>query len=148
LDIAVAVAQLGGGEGLNTLKTACDDKSSPAELRLRAVRYMQGFLHNDSCYGVIEHLSASAPSANSRIQALDLIADQQNVRLHGSQKTRNLIIKALNDKEPAVRIEAAEQIAMIGTKEDAPSVERAMAREEDSSVRSSMEDALTTLRQN
>ena len=146
VSMAAEVARLGDETGIIDLRMICDDKTTPAYIRLQAARRLQ-YLKDDYCYETVEGLAATAPDPDSRIGALYLLTNVESMSKRDTRKVRGLVVRALGDSDVRVRVAASNQIVLIGKKSDLPFLERAAGAEKDTDARSSMERDLETLRQ-
>jgi HEAT repeat protein len=146
-DMALAAARLGSAAGVADLRATCDAQAASADLRLLAARYVQDFLEDDHCRHVVEDLTASAPESEDRVRALDLLTGSASTTSSDMRRIKAIFIGALADKHVGVRLVAADHLAHIGSKADAPVLERAIAAEQNPDVRDSMETDLNLLRE-
>ena len=148
VNIALALALLDDPSGTAELRRVCADKSFIPEFRLYAVRYIFD-LHlpkDENCLGATEAI-AESPKARfgDIVSALELLPRFRGVTTQESQRILEVAAGRLQDPEPVVRMAASQSLAAIGNPAAAPSLEAAITREQDESVRSVLQESLKKL---
>lgn len=147
VNIAFALAQLGDKTGFESLNSTCHRANDEAGLRMRAAAYLLD-LHNESCLDAVIDVAQSDFDFSSRTVAISLLPQFRQVSEDDSQRIRNVVEEALLDKTAAVRLNASNALATLGTASTIPYLERAVTSEKDATVRSQMELDLRRLREN
>jgi HEAT repeat protein len=148
VNMALALGLLGDQTGPKELKRICADRNFVTEFRLYAVRYMFDLhlLNDEDCLSAIEEVLESKDAESSdRISALSLLPGFQNITEEQSQKLFKLTIKQLGNTEPGVRLEASRTLAALGRASAIPDLQRAMAKERDENIRSTLQSDLEKL---
>jgi HEAT repeat protein len=153
VNIAVGLGLLGDPGGRDELKRLCADESFPPEFRLYAVRYMfdLGVENDEDCLNaaeaIVQMVDADYHTAGHRGTALELLPRFRGLTPEDSKKVFALVVGRLDDPEPTVRMQAGAALADLGDPAAAiSSLETAMAKEKEESVRSFFEKDLETLR--
>lgn len=146
INIAFAVAQLGGEVGVATLNSGCADSNLPGYLRIRATSYLLD-LQKDGCLDAVVNMLGSTGDSDSRIEALSLFPRLQNVPKKQSVRAFKLIVAALSDPTPAIRMDASITLGTLKNSSAIPFLQTAVANETDGIVRSTMRSALQRLRE-
>ena len=153
VNIAVGLGLLGDPGGRDELKRLCADENFPPEFRLYAVRYMfdLGVEKDEGCLNaaeaIVQTVDADYHTAGYRIMALDLLPRFRGLTPEDSKRVFELVVGRLDDPEPTVRMQASEALVDLGDPAAAvSSLETAMAKEKEESVRSVFEKDLEKLR--
>jgi HEAT repeat protein len=145
VNIAVALGLLGDPGGRDELKKVCADGDFPPEFRLYAVRYMfdLGVERDEDCLHAAEEIVQIVDSENrtfgDRDSALELLPRFRNLTAEESKKIFQLVVDRLHDPEPTVRMAASQSLADLGNAAAIPSLEAAIAGEQEESTRSVFE---------
>ena len=143
-NIAFALAQLGDKAGMVTLKSICEDAAMPAFTRIAAVQHLQ-WLHDDSCLTAVAEVLQFGEDSGSRIAAISLVSWGHHFSEGDSLRFFDLIVKALEDPAPGVRIEASSALGRLGNVSAIPSLQAALAKEHEMSIRLAIRRALQRL---
>lgn len=154
VNIAVGLGLLGDPGGRDELKRLCADESFPPEFRLYAVRYMfdLGVENDEGCLNaaeaIVQTVDADDHTAGYRITALELLARFRGLTPEDTKKIFDLVVDRLDDPEPTVRMQASQSLVdLVGDPAAAiSSLETAMAKEKEESVRSVFEKSLEKVR--
>lgn len=146
VNIAFFLAQLGNDMGIATLKRFCDDTATPGHIRMIAAQRMQD-LHNDYCWNVVVDTLQSGNDPDARIQALYLVPSLDHLAGEDSQKVFDLIVKALGDQTPGVRMATSNTLGRLGSVSAIPYLRDALAKESNESCRIAMQMALQRLQE-
>ena len=150
VNIAVGLGLLGDPDGRDELKRLCADENFPPEFRLYAVRYMFDLsVENDEgCLNAAEAIvQMVAADYDHRIRALELLPRFRDLTPEDSKKVYELVVGRLDDPEPTVRMQASEALVDLGDPAAAvSSLETAIAKEKEESVRVVFEKSLEKLR--
>jgi HEAT repeat protein len=141
VNIALSLAQLGDERGFAALKEACGNSTLAPSLRMYAAKYLLD-VRSESCLSSTEGVLQSTPDVGSRVLALSLLPRFQHVPAEDSEKIFNLLVTALSDKEPLVRIAASHALLAVGNRSAVPPLQKAIEAEHDEAVRSILEDDL------
>lgn len=147
VNIALSLAQLGDERGFTALKEACGNATLAPSLRMYAAKYLLD-VRSENCLSSVEGVLQSAPDAGSRVLALSLLPRFQHVYTTDSQKIFGLLVTALSDREPSVRIAASHALITIGNMSAVSPLQKAITAERDETVRSILQDDLRGLEQN
>jgi HEAT repeat protein len=144
INIAFALALLGDETGVAALRTACDTSSLPGSLR--AAMYLLN-LHTNSCPNAILNMLESESTLESRTEALSILPSFRHLTDDQLQRALKLAIRSLDDPTPAVRLDAAVVLGSLGSSSVIPSLQRAVAKEQNKLVREQMENTIVALHQ-
>jgi len=125
VNIAFSLAQLGDGTGLATLRGTCENPAAPGGIRMLAAQYMQN-LHKQDCRKAVVQVLKFGDDSGSRIQALSLALDFPDESL----EMFDLVVKALTDQDPGVRMTASSMLGRLGNVSAIPYLEEALAKEQ------------------
>jgi HEAT repeat protein len=145
-NIAFALAELGEQRGFTTLQSTCDNRDVPAYIRLYATKYMLD-LGDEHCLGTVLDVLQSKTAFGTRALALSLLPRFRQVPEADSQRMIAAAISALADPMPDVRIAASDTISALGATTAIPSLEDAIAKETEDTVRSRMQVDVQRLRE-
>jgi HEAT repeat protein len=146
LNIAMALAALGDERGSAVLKAVCSDSNAQISLRLDAtIDLLNG--GNDSCSTAVVEILESNADHDYLASALTLAPRFRHATSNDSQKIFHLMVGALQDKEPSVRISAGDALRTLGSASAIPYLENAVTKEENEAVRSQLQAALEALQQ-
>jgi HEAT repeat protein len=144
INIAFALAQLGEEKGVQELTSSCGNPDLTDVLRARAITYLLD-LQSDSCLREVLEMLKPESDSSSRIQALSLLPRYDHLSKQESQEISSLILKALGDSVPAVRINAGIALGGFGNIDAVPYLQSAIVNEQDEVVRSQMRASLERL---
>jgi HEAT repeat protein len=136
-NIALALAQLGDEEGLETLRGTCADSSAPARLRIYAAKYMLD-LHHDDCLTFVTDLIRSSTDPAVRVIALSLVPRFQNVSPAELERLSSSAVGALSDQHPEVRSAASLALGLLGDASVIPALKSAIGSEKEEPIRTEM----------
>jgi HEAT repeat protein len=148
--IATDLAKLGNKVGRQALVKECHNNSESASNRMSAATTLSRDLGDDSCIDSIIDVLRSDSDPNdtyAKQWALELARDL--IRRVGAQRSETvfeLVMGALNDPSTGVRIVASMTLDAIGDPNAIPSLESAIAREEDEGCRQVMARELQGLK--
>jgi HEAT repeat protein len=146
LDIAIALAQLGDKRGSAALTAMCEDNHANASLRLAATINLLN-LGDDSCWSVVLEILQSTADHDYVTSALVLVPRFQHIDKADLRMLFELVVRALGDEEPNVRINAGYALVKLGNVSAVPYLETAIANEHEDAVRSQLQADLRKLRQ-
>jgi HEAT repeat protein len=146
VNLALALAQLGSESGAVSLREDCDNVRLGALLRMYAAKYLLD-LHTEFCLNSIETVLKSAPDSGSRVLALSQLPRFQHISTAESQTIFDLVVAALSDREPTVRIGASHSLVALENLSAVPSLEHAIQVERDEATRSIMAADLRLLQE-
>jgi HEAT repeat protein len=147
IDIASALWTLQDPKGLSSLNTMCSDPSLPINIIVDVVQKLS-MIHESSgaCIATVLGFVDSHRDRDSRSRVLPALPDIYN---SASPQQAEHILGALEamlqDKAPFVRMEASHALAQIGGSESAEAIHKAISREGDSTVRTSLERDLSNV---
>lgn len=144
VNMGYALAQLGDPNGFEALKRDCSKTQFQNHLRLVAARYLLD-LDRDYCVGIVLDSLQNSSNPMDRMDALSLLPRFSHLSHNNIVRMRNLVLTALEDPTPAVRISAGEAISRIGAKSDEQYLGAAIDREGDDVVRSQLQSDLQRL---
>jgi HEAT repeat protein len=145
-NIAFALAELGEQRGFATLRRMCDKIDVPGFVRLYATKYMLD-LGDEHCLGTIFDVLESRTAFGTRTLALSLLPRFKKVSDADSQRIIAATVSALADPMPDVRIAASHTISSLAATIAIPSLEDAIAKETEDTVRSRMQVDLQRLQE-
>jgi HEAT repeat protein len=146
VNIALALAQFGDGQGFVALRNGCGDPDAPAYLRMYSAKYLLD-LHDESCLNSVVTLARSAVDLGSRVAALSLLPRFQHTLASNSQEILGAVVKALSDQDGVVRIAAGDALGVLGDTSALPYLQHAIAREQDQAVLSRFQADLERLQE-
>jgi hypothetical protein len=144
INISYALAQLEDRDGFKALEEGCSNDKLAPNLRLVAARYLLDLHRNYCISSVLTILQNTNPV--DRMQALSLLPKFEQLSDSDVARMLSLVLVALQDPIPAVRISAGDVIAVIGGKSVDEDLRAAMDREGDDVVRSQLQSDLQRLR--
>lgn len=144
INIAFALAQMGNSRGYEVLRKGCSNAMLPISIRLASVSYLLD-LQDESCSAAVILGYEQSSDSSTRVQALSLIPDFKKLSANESVAFRELLLNALRDRDPGVRIEASDVIRMRGDVSAIPALEAAISSENNVDVRTQMETELKGL---
>jgi HEAT repeat protein len=142
VNIAIALAQLGEDRGIGELKVTCGDSALPGYLRVRAMIY---FVQSGKRACLRSALDMLSSDPGSRQQIVSLLPQFPHPSKEESDEILEAITKCLSDESGVVRIQASDALKALANPSAIPSLQNAIATEQDDVVRSSMESALEAL---
>jgi HEAT repeat protein len=145
INIGYALAQLKDKGGFQALEEACSDSRVASHLRLFAARYLQD-LHSNYCISSVLDILQNSDNPSDRMEALSLLPRFHELPENDAARIEALVVRALQDATPAVRISAGQAISVIGAKTDDQYIEAAINREGEGVVRSQLQLDLQRLR--
>lgn len=144
INIGYALAQMEDQVGFETLQEGCSNDKLAPNLRLMATRYLLD-LHRNDCIRTVLNVLQNADNPADRMRALSLLPRFEPLSEDDSARVTGLVLAALQDPTPAVRISAGEVIARIGGKTAEEYVKAAADHEGDEVVRSQLQADLRRL---
>lgn len=144
VNIAFWLAQLGEEMGRASLKGTCDDPSKPRPIRMLAAINMR-YLKDDYCLPAVVDALQSDDDPDSRMQALSLVPGFGHLSPEESQKLFDLVVKALEDQTPGVRMTASHTLGRLGNVSAMPHLQGALAKEDNETCRLQMQIDLQRL---
>jgi len=101
-------------------------------------------LRDESCLSSVLDVLDS-PNVAGRSQAMYLLPEFRTLSKADSDRSLNLLVKALNDPSASIRIIASDVLGKLGKTAAIPYLEAAVAAEQDDDVRSQMQTDLRSL---
>ena len=143
LNIAYALAQLGDQRGNAVLKKACGADAKPPN-RVTAARYLLD-LNDQSCLEEIVEMIESKDDPDEPQYAISLLPSFHQPIKELANRIRQIMINALNDSSPTVRITGAIAMQQLQDTSYVPYLRDAANRERDETVKHMLTEALKTL---
>ncbi len=143
VNIADALARLGGAHGSSVLKQICGSPDFNSGLRTLAITYLLN-LHDDGCLTAVMELMETQDD-QAKIDALGVLPRFQHLSKEEFEKLGQLTQSSLTAQTPALRIAAAHALSNMKDIAAIPALENAIANEQDGAVRSAMQSDLKTL---
>jgi len=143
VNFAFALAQLGDQKGREALRDACSNRDVSNPVRMDAARLLLT-LQDESCLSSVLDVLDS-PNVAGRSQAMYLLPEFRTLSKADSDRSLNLLVKALNDPSASIRIIASDVLGKLGKTAAIPYLEAAVAAEQDDDVRSQMQTDLRSL---
>jgi hypothetical protein len=147
--IAGALASLGDQKGSASLQAMCADSDTPIRAVIYAVQMLQMLDQSRAeCTGNILNAINNPRDRDYRDVTITLLAPMYNqVPREEANRIVNTIQKLLSDRaqQPSVRLAAGQALAEIGSPSSVAVVRSAIEREEDPTVRSSLQADLAKL---
>jgi HEAT repeat protein len=147
VNIAFALAQMGEKKGFAELKSTCDDARVPSHFRIFAASYLLYF-NDEHCLPSVLGMLRSDAEPTTRMQALSILNRFEHIQKKDFRAMHHLVLKALTDPDPSVRLTASSTLSSIGNSSDIQNLRNAIADEQDEAVRSQMENDLQRLTAN
>ncbi len=153
IGLAAAAAQLGADEGLNALKSLCEDRSGSPTMRMIAAQSMILSLGRQECLSdildvlrIADALPEGYPAASI---ALNLLAFNRFKQIPPSQldQVRDVCATYLKNQVPGLRIAAGTCIRDQGGPRAITQLRAAIDAEQDQAVRESLEKDVLSVRQ-
>ena len=148
--LATAAAQLGADEGLNALRSMCEDRSWSPTLRMGAAQSMVSFLGRQDCLSdVLEVLRSEPDDHQASFGALNLLTYSWLKQAPPGQLDEIRALAALYLKSPdsMLRIAAGACIRDHGGPSAITQLRAAIDVEQESAVRESLEKDVLSVRQ-
>lgn len=145
VNMALALAQLGDEKGSDALRATCADAEVP-QFRIYAAKYLLDLGHED-CLGTVVETSQSSSDLAARVLALSLLPRFRHASSDDSQRIVGAAMKSLQDAKPEVRMTAGDVLKNLGNASAISSLELAIAREHDETVRSRLQLDLEGLKE-
>jgi HEAT repeat protein len=140
------LAELGDKAAVTQLENTCSDHTTNGHLRVLAAQDLWN-VHNRQCLPSVLWVAENGEEDTERQVAVVLLAnyfwDGTDV---APEKVMATVCDRLADESSLVRIQAADTLARIGTREQAACLETALSTEQENTVRQQMEQALKTSR--
>lgn len=151
--LAAAAAQLGSAEGLNALKSMCEDRGGPATMRMAATQTMVSIVGRQECLSDILDVLQSADAAPddypAYLVALNLLTDHrfEQIRAGQLEEIRDLCSAYLKNPASPLRIEAGMCVRDQGGPWAISQLRAAIDAEQDDAVRSALKQDLVSVGQ-
>lgn len=143
LNIAYALAQLGDQRGNAVLKKACGADEKPAN-RVTAARYLLD-LNDQSCLEEIVEMIEAKADPDEPHYAISLLTSFHQPTKELASRIRQIMINALNDSSPTVRITGAIAMQQLRDASYVPYLRDAANRERDETVKNILMETLNML---
>jgi len=137
-NIALALAQLGNDMGFETLRNVCNDQNVPDHLRVYAAMYLLD-VGEGSCLNSTLDLMQSGADSSARVLALSQLHRFPTVSADDSKRIEAVILLALRDQTPQVRIAASGAASRLAPPVAISTLTSAIAVEQDEAVKSRMQ---------
>jgi HEAT repeat protein len=141
VNLAGAASWLDSRRALDQLQRLCQNINVSSATRLDAARYVSN-KELPTCFPAVEQIEQSDQDASIRIQALTAAVNYQGQ----GDKAQALAISALTDRDPTVRIAAADALRSLHAAGAAGPLTHALQVESDDTVREHLRQAIRTLR--
>jgi len=149
VSLASSLARFGEAEGFDSLIDVCINPDMPPYLKAISTRLMLDLKREDnSCRdALIEALQSGEGGSDFLREAVKLLLKFHDLSPEQSQEIFQSVARALSSPEssPSMRLAASMVIGMIGKSAAIPYLQSAVNREEDSNIRSAMQEALSRL---
>jgi len=144
VNIAFALAQMGEKKGFAELKSTCDDAHVPSHFRITAASYLLD-VHDEHCLPSVLRMLRSDAEPNTRMLALSILNRFEHIQKKDFSEMHHLVLNALADPDPSVRLTASSTLSSIGDSSDIQNLQNSIADEQDEVVRSEMQADLQRL---
>jgi HEAT repeat protein len=147
VNIAAAETWLGSEQGLSLLKGICADGTKPGYVRVAAAQNVFR-VQDHTCFVSLVDMIDSGTDTQGRIGGVGLLAQVNPKADHEEKEALRLALKALQDPEVIVRLQACEAIKWIGDPKAIPPLQEALGHEQEEVVRDRIAAVLKFLRGN
>jgi HEAT repeat protein len=144
VNIATSLALLGDERGLATLKGICNDPGVSGYVRMDAARHVLD-RHDDYCRDAVIRELQSGDDPDGLINAMHLTFRFARLSEDDSRRIFDLVVKALSDQTPGVRMAASNTLGRLGNVAAIPHLHEALAKEEVDGCRLEMQMDLERL---
>jgi HEAT repeat protein len=134
---------MGDQRGIAALKEACASADKPSN-KVTAAQYLL-MLNDESCLEEIVEMIESKADSDQPQYAISVLPSFHNPPKELAYRIRQIMINALSDSSPTVRITAAIAIKQLHDAAFLPYLREAMNREEDETVKGRLTEAMQTL---
>ena len=140
VNLAGAATWLSSNRALDQLQRLCQNTNVPDATRLDAARYVS---HKElsTCYSSVEEIAQRSNDPNIRILALQTAATYRGQ----ADKANALLVSALSDRDPAVRVAAADTLRLEKVASAIDALARALPLEGDAVTRDHLREAIRAL---
>ncbi|MGA3318919.1 MAG: HEAT repeat domain-containing protein [Candidatus Korobacteraceae bacterium] len=147
VNIAAAATWLGSEQGLSLLKGICAERTKPGYVRVAAARNVFK-VQDHICFLSLVDMIDRGTDTEGRIEGLGLLAQVSPKADYKEKEALRLALKALQDPEVIVRLQACEAIKWIGDPRAIPPLQEALGHEQEEVVRDRIAAVLKFLRGN
>jgi HEAT repeat protein len=140
VNLAGAATWLDSRRALDRLQLLCQNLNVPSSARLDAARYVSN-KELPTCYSAVEQIEQTDPDASIRVLA---ILTALNYRGQ-SDKAQDLVVSALTDRDPTVRIVAADALRSLHATSAVGALNHALQVESDDTAREHLRNAIRAL---
>lgn len=130
-------------EGLNILKTVCNNSAASFYIRIDAARNVF-FRQDHSCFPTLVELMSS-PEPEARIGALNIASQIHDKTNQETPQVQSMVLQALQDQNLRVRLEVCEVIRWLNNPAFIQPLRDALEKEHEEVVRSPMQSTLDLL---
>jgi HEAT repeat protein len=141
VNLAGAATWLDSRRALDRLQLLCQNLNVPSTARLDAARYVSN-KDLPTCYSAVEQIEQTEPDASIRVQAIVTAVNYRGQ----SDKAQELVVSALADREPTVRIAAADTLRSLHATSAVDALTHALQNEGDDTAREHLRAAIRALR--
>jgi HEAT repeat protein len=138
VNIALSLAQFGEARGFSALQEACGDRRLRPYLRLQAARYMLDFLQreDESCRKSVVEILQSQPNSDALLEAVSILRRAHSLSRQESEAIFEAAVKALVAPDISLRLVGSRTLGETGSSSAIAYLQRALAKEQDETVRS------------
>ncbi|MGA2438682.1 MAG: HEAT repeat domain-containing protein [Acidobacteriaceae bacterium] len=141
VNLAGAATWLDSRRALDRLQLLCQNLNVPSTARLDAARYVSN-KDLPTCYSAVEQIEQTEPDASIRVQAIVTAVNYRGQ----SDKAQELVVSALADRDPTVRIAAADTLRSLHATSAVDALTHALQNEGDDTAREHLRAAIRALR--
>jgi hypothetical protein len=141
VNLAGAASWLGSNRALDRLQRLCQNLNVPSTARLDAARYVSN-KELPTCFSAVEQIEQAEQDASIRVLALETAVNYPGQ----SERTKDLAVLALTDRDPTVRIAAIEALRFLRATGAVDALSRALQVENDDTAREHLRAAIRALR--
>lgn len=149
VNIAAAATWLGSDEALSLLKGICETQTKPGYVRVAAARNvlrLPDHTQDHNCFLSLVDMIDSGTDTEGRVEGLDVLAQVSPKADFEEREVLRVALKALQDPEIILRLQACEAIKWIGDPQAIAPLQEAMRHEQEKVVSDRMAAVLKVLR--
>jgi HEAT repeat protein len=144
VNIVAAAVWMGSSEGLDMLTSICQDPAVRSYVRQDAARHVfDKGVH--ACFSSIADMMLPSEDTDTRIGAMYLLSQLKDRTNDESNRVLQLLLPALADSEPRLRMEVCQAIRWLKDPRAITSLRSAITTESDQFVREQMQKTLDSL---
>jgi HEAT repeat protein len=140
VNLAGAATWLDSRRALDRLQLLCQNLNVPSAARLDAARYVSN-KELPTCYSAVEQVEQTDPDASIRVLAILTAVNYRGQ----SEKAQDLVVSALADRDPTVRIVAADELRFLHATSALDVLSHALQVESDDTAREHLRNDIRAL---